>query len=226
MVTTKMLEDFSMDHYTYINQIFGDQTLRKFIAEMPKNRFSNLFPGSKPFPRVEYGIVTTEGFESEDHHVVDLGKDGTWCSVDSDTFQDITINKNDTLCQSYSLLKSFGGLEGYVADAGNAEQHKEIQLRMIALYTRIINVKPPSGRSPTLFKKWLEKYDLSEWDNNDNEPLSRMKPDEIIRNIKRVLDEWNDYGYYYFIGDGQPLKGKPKSASRKNKKRRVDARTN
>ena len=36
--TDALLESFSKEHFTYINQIFGDQTIRQIISEVFPNK--------------------------------------------------------------------------------------------------------------------------------------------------------------------------------------------
>ena len=59
-ITNEHLEKFGKYHYTYINQIFGDVTVREIIAE--------IFPNKKYSFRVE---EAGEGFEQNtDHHIL------------------------------------------------------------------------------------------------------------------------------------------------------------
>ena len=95
--TEDALKLFGKDHYTYINQIFGDVTVRQIIKEVYAPRDWNFV-----------AIPQTEGrFRGSYHHVLEKkGKNGEiiqWCSVE-EGFQ-VDINENDTLCQSYTLLK-------------------------------------------------------------------------------------------------------------------------
>ena len=116
------LELFSQEHYTYINQIFGDKTIREIIKEMYAPR--------------DWDFVVedaTEEFEYSNHHVlVKKGKNGEftkWCSVD-EGLQNTNINKNDTLCQSYTLLKYL--------NKPIEKNMKKRQMEMIKMYKNII----------------------------------------------------------------------------------------
>ena len=57
--TNPKLRIFSFEHFTYINQIFGDQTIREIIREV--------FPNKKYL----FGVQQTgEEFENSHHHVL------------------------------------------------------------------------------------------------------------------------------------------------------------
>ena len=57
--TDKDLEQFSTEHYTYINQIFGDEGVREVIQEM--------------HPKVEWNFVVgyRRSFENSNHHILE-----------------------------------------------------------------------------------------------------------------------------------------------------------
>ena len=92
------LEDFGNRHYDYINQIFGTSAIREVIQSK--------------YPQSHDWILKSEDsgpeFENSFHHFCGTvcGKD-RWCSVE-EGLQDIDIYPNDTLCQSYSLMKYLG----------------------------------------------------------------------------------------------------------------------
>lgn len=95
--------EFPAKHYTYINQIMGDATIRQCIAET--------FPNPKLNMVSEY---QTEGeFANTHHHIITTTPTkqnptpSTICSVEKG-YQDLSQNTNDTLCQSYALLTYFG----------------------------------------------------------------------------------------------------------------------
>lgn len=191
--STRKLEEFSFDHLTYINQIFGDQTVREAIAAE--------FLNHRTCPKIQFIVeYDRDEFEEGIHHVVDLGAGEIWCSVNTEPFQDIAINVNDTLCQSYTLLKAFGGLDGRVPEPGGRARHKEVQLLMIQLYRYLV------GYERTWFRELLMDLELRTWvDFKDNErPFAETasQVDEIIGNIHNVLTEWEEYGHLYFTGAG------------------------
>ena len=113
------LEEFSKQHFTYINQIFGDATVREIIEEE--------YPTTYKFEVEETGA----DFDFSFHHTVkDRDDDHVICSV-AEGYQDIYKNKNDTLCQSYSLMNYF--------DIEIPVDKKEKQMVMIQMYRDIIN---------------------------------------------------------------------------------------
>ena len=95
--TNAKLNKFSFDHLTYINQIFGDQSVRQIIAEVYKTK-----------KKYAFGVEETgDEFEHSHHHfLIDKRSKQVVCSADQG-YQNIYVNKNDNLCQSYSLLTYF-----------------------------------------------------------------------------------------------------------------------
>ena len=55
-----LLDAFSLEHFTFINQIFGDATVRQIIAELFEN------------PRYEFGVevVDNSAFDHGFHHIL------------------------------------------------------------------------------------------------------------------------------------------------------------
>ena len=96
--TIQDLHRFSLLHYTYINQLLGDQTLRAMIMEQ--------------FPIGKNKLISEKGegdFANSSHHLCILAKNKRWCSV-NEGIQNLDIHSHDTLCQSYSVLRYFGGI--------------------------------------------------------------------------------------------------------------------
>lgn len=95
--TNAKLKIFSFEHLTYINQFFGDLSVRQIIDEVYKKK------------KYAFGVEETgDEFEHSHHHfVINKRSKQVVCSVNQGD-QDLNINKNDTLCQSYSLLTYFG----------------------------------------------------------------------------------------------------------------------
>lgn len=182
--TDEKLNEFSHEHYTYINQIFGDLTVREIISEV--------FPNKKYiFDAVESGAE----FEGSYHHVlINTKTNEEVCSVDNG-YQNIYINKNDNLCQSYSLLTYFN--ENIHPD------QKQRQMDMIKMYRNILNNKKFIKNFKDIIKP-KKKEDMWKISNNNNSTV-HMKYDmnNILKKIKDVLDNWEEYGYYYFIGEGK-----------------------
>lgn len=206
--TNQKLEEFSLEHYTYINQIFGDMSVREIISEVcPNNKYS--------FALAESSDDDSEDDDSEDHHVLyqHFEKKGKKqkksiliCSVE-DGYQDIQVDVNDTLCQSYSLLTYLG----YKIRSDK----KERQMQMIEMYRRLLSYEPFVKElseevidNPENRKYWIDY-------TRHNEPFMVMKTQKILEEIEKTLETWKDYGYHYFIGDGTcPLI----SISKKSKK--------
>ena len=182
--TNPKLRIFSFEHFTYINQIFGDQTIREIIREV--------FPNKKYL----FGVQQTgEEFENSHHHVLIEKKTNAVICSGIQGYQNLSINKNDTLCQSYSLLN-------YFSIPINPDQ-KQRQLDMISMYRNILSNK-----------KFLKKIDqiIDHPDNSrlwidttverDNDYIL-MDKEHILEKINNTLNVWEQYGYWYFIGDGK-----------------------
>jgi hypothetical protein len=189
--TDALLESFSKQHFTYINQIFGDQTIRQLISEV--------FPNKKYSFEIE---ETGEEFEHSFHHILFVNSKSTKkdkasipsivCSV-KNMQQNTNVNINDTLCQSYSLLTYF--------NIDIDPDQKQKQLDMIQLYRHILNNR-------TFIKK-LDEIIIPEnndlWTDYTKTPHEHitMNKKAILKKIKHVLTIWKKYGYYYFIGNGK-----------------------
>ena len=191
------LELFSRQHYTYINQIFGDLTIREIIKETYAPREWNFVIES-----------ANADFEYSNHHVLEKkGKNGEtikWCSVD-EGYQSITVNKNDTLCQSYTLLKYL--------NKPIEKNMKKRQMEMIKMYRNILkheHFKKEVSNIINIMTKSMKrtrkmgKPDLWKDYTYDNpEPYLNKDFDTIYAEIHNVLDKWESYGYLYFIKDGK-----------------------
>jgi hypothetical protein len=196
--TNKKLKEFSFEHYTYINQIFGDQSVREIITEV--------FPNKQYQMSVEPGVG--EFVDSHHHTLTDKKSKDIICSVENDD-QDLAKNKNDTLCQSYSLLT-------YLKIPIKKDQKKK-QIDMIAMYRNILSNKKFVG---TIIKEILNNpANKRIWKNETltNKPYLIMDSN-LIKIIKDVLDKWENYGYLYFIGDGTCPKNPTNGDSSKRKR--------
>jgi hypothetical protein len=187
------LERFSREHYTYINQIFGDQTVRKYIKKF--------FPN----PQYKFKIEKTDEFGH--HHLLrDVKHNIYQCSV-KNGYQDISKNVNDTLCQSYSLLT-------YLGIEINPDQ-KQRQMDMIKMYRKILNNNNFIDKLDNDILQNFENYFLwRDYTSNSDHEYVEMNINNIFRKVNEVLDKWEEFGYLYFIGN--PLKGGRKPKSRKN----------
>ncbi len=186
--TPEKLEEFSKKHFTYINQIFGDATIREIIQDE--------YPTTYEFAREETGAE----FEFSFHHTVkDKENDEIICSV-ADGYQNIYKNKNDTLCQSYSLMNYF--------DIDMPDDKRDRQLAMIQMYRDLLNKTLP-GFEGIDFKEIINteilrvRANKTLWENfvTNNGYISMAKK-TFFKNIENTLDEWEEYGYWYFIGKG------------------------
>ena len=183
--TQRKLINFSKKHYTYINQIFGDISVREIIKEV--------YPNDK-FNFVVLKANDIDNFENNSlHHVLEYVKSGRQlCSVQQ-KHQDLTKNLNDTLCQSYSLMNYFGIKISRV--------RRKKQEDMVRMYKTLLN-------NDEFVKKLNDdiltnKKNKKIWvDYSKPKKYLDMNVNNLVKNINMVLDNWNDYGYNYFIGDG------------------------
>ena len=182
--TETKLMTFSKKHYTYINQFFGDETVREIISELYSNA------------KYDFEIQdANEDFESDSfHHILvekDTGKE--ICSVDNG-IQNMNANKNDTLCQSYTLLMYFGHKI--------PRDRKKKQMLMIQMYRKILKEKKLMNK---VEEELLSvKSNATKWTDytKRKETYIPLNKDFIIKNIKDLLNKWESYGYLYFIGSG------------------------
>ena len=207
--TDEKLESFSKEHFTYINQIFGDQTLREIISEIRPNK------------TFEFGIEETgEEFENSSHHIlINKATNVPVCSVDSG-YQNLLINKNDTLCQSYSLMT-------YFKKPINLDQ-KQRQLDMIAMYRELLSNKNFVAELNDLITNKENRHLWADYTNNKKKYVVMNTP-KLLQKINNVLAKWENYGYWYFIGEGKcPINkglrisgGTNKNSKKKSTKKKV-----
>ena len=187
--TNEKLQEFAYQHFTYINQIFGDQTVREIITEV--------FPNKK----FQMGFEETNlDFENSYHHyLIDTKTQQPICSVDNG-YQNIYINKNDNLCQSYSLLTYF--------KIPIDPDQKQRQLDMIKMYRKILSSKKFLKIIDEILK---DPDNKSLWINYTKKKKTYLVMNivTIVQNINDVLNKWEKYGYWYFIGDGMCPVSKP-----------------
>ena len=204
--TETKLSNFGKKHFTFINQFFGDVQIREIISE--------IFPNKKYRLEVE---AADETFEYSKHHYLYeikydrngnelVGKGKKVCSVDG-RYQNIYVDKNDTLCQSYTLLRYLG------YNFNLKMSRKDIQLRMCQMYKDIIEnerfieiIKREILPLPENRNRWIDY-------TKGNAPFITMKQlresdnkyEYFFRNVKDVLSKWESYGYFYFIGEGTAM---------------------
>jgi hypothetical protein len=183
------LETFSKKHYTYINQIFGDATVREIIEEN--------YPTKYVFNVEETGAE----FEFSYHHTVKTKvRNRVLCSVEKG-HQKIHKNFNDTLCQSYSLMNYFG--------IKIATEKKRKQMAMIKMYRDLINGNLNKFKGVD-FKKIINDEILKDkrnkrlWKNFvTDKGYINMNQATLFSNIEQTLNEWESFGYWFFIGKGE-----------------------
>jgi hypothetical protein len=194
----KNLEIFGRAHYSYINQIFGDQTVRDIIQEiMQKEGYKGTLIAEPQGEGTRFG----DGF----HHIVKFQKK-TLCSANSG-YQNNKIDKNDNLCQSYSLLNYLKiPFDKTPAEDATVEIKRNRQMAMIDMY-RVIIIIPEFVKKFT--KEVVHKDNNHLWEDSvDNKNVFYIiekykKGKQILENIEKVLDAWEDFGWMYFIEDGK-----------------------
>jgi hypothetical protein len=144
-------------------------------------------------------------------------------------YQDLSVDTNDTLCQSYSLM-AYLSIEFDMTPSADAtvEQKFNKQLAMINMYRGILN-DPAFIKELDIVVKNKDNKELWEDTVDDENPFfiikKYKKTKTIVDNIKRVLDIWEKYGWQFFVGDGKCQKQKQDGGKRKTRRRRNSRRT-
>jgi len=198
--TYEDLVNFSNYMQTYINQVFGDQTVREEVQKILK--YHSKWEITEAIPADDNAFAS--GDDSM-HHILrkKANKSDIWCSVEVEAYQNIDINKNDTLCQSYTLLKLSGKLDSYEADPEDYNNHIAIQKEMIKLYRSVINDKKFAFLIDHVLG-YTKKYSAAPWidfTRINNPHLKQLTAKEMINRIKTTLDMWETYGHLYLVGD-------------------------
>ena len=198
--SAQKLLDFSKKHYTYINQIFGDAGVRQIIEEEYPTTWE--FKVAKAGPEFGNSFHHTVRDREDPQLIICSGIDGV---------QDLNKNVNDTLCQSYSLMNFFEIPIQLSEEKGKLKQiyHETNQRAMVQMYRDLLNGNIENYEGID-FKEILTNEILSD---KRNKKLWRnfvtgkgninMDPEVLFKNIEDVLDEWEDYGYWFFIGKGE-----------------------
>uniref|UniRef100_A0A6C0I7W7 Uncharacterized protein n=1 Tax=viral metagenome TaxID=1070528 RepID=A0A6C0I7W7_9ZZZZ len=191
---------FSKKHYTYINQIFGDATVRQIIEEEYPTTWQ--FKVAKAGPEFGNSFHHTVRDREQPEMIVCSGIDGV---------QDLHKNVNDTLCQSYSLMNYFEIPIQLSEEKGKLKQiyHETNQKAMIQMYRDLLNSNIENYEGID-FKEILTNEILSDkrnkklWrDFSTSRGHVNMNPEIFFQNIEDTLDEWEEYGYWFFIGKGE-----------------------
>jgi hypothetical protein len=219
---------FSRAHMTYINQIFGDETIRDIIQEVfPREGKLVIEPAGANFEHSVHHVFYADGSETPTH---ELNEERPWnfatskiCSLSLD-YQDLEADHNDTLCQSYSLM-AFLEVDFDSTPSKNAtiEMKFNKQRSMINMYRQILDNPDFIAELDAIVKN---KRNKKLWEDtvDDENPffiIQRFKTTEnVVKTIRRVLDIWEHYGWRYFVGDGTCEKLKKEGGARKTRRRR------
>lgn len=182
--TPEKLKLFGWKHYAFINQIFGYPAIRKIISE--------IYPSDL---KLKYVIAGPE-FEHSFHHIVyDTIQKKNICSA-AEGYQNIDIDVNDTLCQSYALMTYFGIP---ISKTDKVQKQKD----MVKMYRKMLNDKTfVDALDKVIHPKSKITWEYDTGIKNEDIKDIPMDKTYILKNIRSTLDEWEDYGYYYFIGKG------------------------
>lgn len=223
---SKKLNDFSHLFVTYINQIFGDRTVRTLIYELYGNKSYNKnwkfglvafhrhedpsdeweeanTKNSVPLSDASYYDDEVDQVVMEDsddnHHVLyDIKNKMYIDSVNTEgkKYQNQARDENDSLCQSYTLMFFFD----FELDKDPIQK----QMQIIGMYEWLLG----QSKFLKLFESELffSKPSREErWvDENEHILPTQNKTDfkYLIHRIKDTLKLWEDYGYWHFIGKG------------------------
>jgi hypothetical protein len=204
--TTHNLNTFGRAHYSYINQIFGDITIRDIIQEiMSKKGFNGKF------------VVENSGqeFENSYHHLFITDNNLRICSVKMG-YQDLDVDINDTLCQSYSLMSYLEiPFNSTPSKDATIEMKFDKQLSMINMYRNIISIPEFRKEFKMIItnkennKLWIDIID----ENNEFYIIEKYKSAApILNNISHILNIWEAYGWQYFVGKGIKVKTKTQAS--------------
>jgi hypothetical protein len=206
--TQELLNNYSYEHFTFINQIFGDATVREIITKIFRNNKYAFYVEVVP----EHGDFD-EGF----HHILVNKKnheETLYCSVDR-KHQFLKKNVNDTFCQSYTLLKYLNRPLDEIYDDKSLKSNEKMYMvhrEMIKMYRHILSNK-----------RFIKEFNSIDFVNTFNEdgrtktfrnftrkghPALNMTSEKILVKIEDTLKKWETYGYWHYIGTGKCHKGR------------------
>lgn len=195
MSDKKKLIKFGRDHFKYINTLFGNLSIRRLI----KNTKSFQTEQNKDLLFV---AETSDDFSGDMHHVLykrvseKKSKKLFFCSVNTDFVQDIEKHPNDTLCQSYTLLKY---MKNRLPKGFTKKKMIQRQMSMVRMYREMIANKEFTNKLIRFFKS---KVILGE----DGKPeIEGDWMGDVAPKVVDVLDRWEEYGYSYFMYDGEKI---------------------
>jgi len=193
---TKTMSSICKHHFgnyfeTYINQILGDQTVRKMISEVwPRRRRRKI--GSVNEDSLKFETIIDEG---GDHHIVIDHKGNQYNSKN-------TLQTNivvDNLCQSYCLAFWFNIIL-------SKRCRKRNQMEIIELIKKIFsNEKFISLLNEELIKEKANKHlwsiytKLESGEYVKTGKYVKMDIDIIRKNIFKTLKIWKEYGYKEYM---------------------------
>ena len=110
------LENFGLDHFNYINLVFGDQNIRRHIMEATAKdrgvwkykRKQYIGTGENRKRALTLATIKSSEYDNSFHHICRRGRE-TICSGGM-CYQHLW-RVNDTLCQSYSMMTFLGYLD-------------------------------------------------------------------------------------------------------------------
>ena len=203
-------DKFSYDHYNYVNQVFGDIQVRTLLHEIyktDKNKHLDFVYGSIE----EHGSGFEVGNDSFHHYLRNTHTGEKICSITAPTMNKLVQNTNrdvnDTLCQSYSLMTYMGR-----PNKRHHMQRKTRQMEIIDMYRDILknkefiqefkNIiklsikgkKTPLGNQPEWKEYKHHKNQKEYWE------VFKINNIDFIERIHNTLNDWERFGYNYFIG--------------------------
>jgi hypothetical protein len=157
-------------------------------------------------------------FHGYEHHVLfNQNTKIRLCSAEQGV-QNIDINNNDMLCQSYALLNYFNvpldKLKPAINEIENAKITWTNQMKMIDLYdqlladprfiTALTDFFKDINRGVLIKDPWISYQYHITGANQGKEPKLKIinVEKDLIKPIKTVLEQWRAYGYWFFIGEG------------------------
>ena len=182
-ITKSRLIQFGVVQFTYINQIFGDVGIREIISEIK--------------PSEHFTLVALDDPEYDYHHVVIDNRTNTKiCSIERG-YQNTVVNKNDCLCQMYSLLTYYD--IPISTDIATNQKNMTSLLRKIIQTPDFITKIDEILLNPDNAKIWEIARNIRK---NDRKYYVKMHKLKLFTKINRVLNDWDTFGFKYFIGEG------------------------
>ena len=144
------------------------------------------------------------------------------CSVEQG-YQDLAVDVNDTLCQSYSLMVMLDiDFDSTPSVLATREQKYSKHQSMINMYRTILSnrkFKIEFGRivrDPDNLELWEDTVD----DAHEFFIIEEFKtPAAIMDKINHVLDVWERWGWQFFVGDGTCEKVKAEGGKRRTRRK-------